>query len=126
MQINLSPPSDEQCGAVVSMLLEGAIDYWDCVEWDLAASGPRGKASTNITPTLIYLDPHTGERKSAVVDAELIRRGVGIALSKQFTLNSTDKGRLFATICDEGLEMVDQDGADWILQAALFGKLAYG
>lgn len=126
MQINLTPPTDEQCDAIVSMLQEGAIDYWDCVEWDPDASDSAGDTSGGSSATLAYNDPDTGERKTAVVDSELVRKGVGVALSRQFNLNSQDKGRLFATICDEGLDMVDQDGADWIIQAALFGRLAFG
>lgn len=125
MQINLNTPTDQECDAVLTVLIEGAVAYWDCCAWtDVPATDPAPAA---LVPSLLtYSDPDTGESKTVLVDAELIRKGVAVALSKDFNLNSTDKGRLFATICDDGLSMVDADGADWILQAALFGRLAFG
>lgn len=113
--------SDKECHDIMTTAYEDgrSIGYW-------IAGARKLKRTKDLD--VISFDIQTEEdapkgQQWYTINAETIRKGVNLLLSSEFQVSSDIRKQLIGDPDDMD---VDIEGADCIIQAALFGEIVYG
>lgn len=109
--------TDQECKDILTTAIESAaIQYWACDDGPISIWRDK---DDNVYKARFTAENGAGERKKFMVTLAKIRKGV-----KKILCGSVDIGDdIVASILDDD---VDQEAADCIIQAAIFGSLVYG
>lgn len=107
---------------VIETVSEGAVAYWAIASdynWD--ATEPNKPLSVRVRE---FEEPN----KEIVLDREAIQRGIDIIASQThgFEIGQELFGAILWGARENDSSFIDRNGADCIVQAAMFGELVYG
>jgi hypothetical protein len=118
--------SDQFIEDLLTTAAEGGIGYWaTLVWWDVASHMPRYTGCYIVDRG----DERTPEPDAAwmVADREAVERGLALVLAGKAKVHSSYVGMVAQALRnqEDGCEL-DAEGADIVVQAALFGEVVYG
>lgn len=128
---------EEFLADIISTAIEGGIGYW--------AETRHYQWVNNGVPQLVVIkagyDPDLKfeDTRAVIVDFEgenpntereitidVIARGIAKIKDPKFRINKTLRGTILAADVENDAGEIDVEGADVIVQAALFGEIVYG
>jgi hypothetical protein len=114
--------SEQFASDVIITAIEGGIGYWaNVLEYrhtpEPATAKIREQEAT---------DPKDNVPKEATLNREFIQKGIDALASGAIKVNPRLLGNILVGAVTDDAGEVDSDGADVIVQAALFGELVYG
>jgi hypothetical protein len=102
--------------------VETGIDYWaDISEYHWHDDGEHTRATAKVKPS-----EANGPAAWHSLTVETIEKGIAKVKEPGFQINDTLRRDILGGDTDNEAGLIDADGADVIVQAALFGEIVYG
>lgn len=113
--------SDEFMNDVLITAVEGGIAYW------ARLVQPGDSPDSYVGMLIEEQEPSEGDTpKRAILNADLVARGIAAALAPTFALNSAIRAAICRGASENDGGEIDVEAADVIVQAGMFGGLIYG
>ena len=123
---------DQLCADIMCTALEGGIGYWsqaDKIERKPCDPANPSEDFNYVSCLLAELNDDEGGYDwdcPHILDYGSIRDGLHTLLTGYCQINSELRGYLLDAVLNGDASSIDSEGADAIVQAALFGEIKYG
>jgi hypothetical protein len=98
---------------IIEIALYGSIDYW-CMTYNPT------------TKEMYYENPEADGYLTAILDIELIKKGIEKVLTDKVSVNKSYKNDIMLAVFNKDAGYIDAISADIIVQAGLFNDVVYG